>query len=67
VNYAVVSSSISVNKEEKTAILVLEIDTEISPVMDYFEIFLGRMTMCRNAAEYLGLSFHLDINGTRLL
>lgn len=67
VNYAVVSSKIIVDKTIKTAILVLEIDTEISPVMDYFEIFLGRMSMCRRAAEYLGLSFHLDINNTRLL
>lgn len=67
VNYAVVSSKIEVNKEKGTAVLVLEIDTEISPVMDYFEIFLGRMSMCRRAAEYLGLGFHLDINNTRLL
>lgn len=67
VNYAVVSSKIDVNKSSGTAVLILEIDTEISPVMDYFEIFLGRMSMCRRAAEYLGLNFHLDINNTRLL
>ena len=67
VNYAVESSKIEVNKDEKTADLILGIDTEISPVMDYFEIFLGRMSMCRRAAEYLGLQFHLDINSNRLL
>jgi HD superfamily phosphodiesterase len=67
VNYAVESSKIVINKDEKTADLILEIDTSISPVMDYFEIFLGRMSMCRSAAEYLDLSFHLDINNTRLL
>lgn len=67
VNYAVESSKIVVNKDNKTAELILGIDTDISPVMDYFEIFLGRMSMSRRAAEYLGLSFHLDINGSRLL
>ncbi len=67
VNYAVEKSVISVNNEEKTAELMLEIDTVICPVMDYFEIFLARMTMCRKAAEFLGLHFQLLINGNRLL
>ena len=67
VNYAVESSKIEVRQETKSAVLILGIDTEISPVMDYFEIFLGRMSMCRRAAEYLGLTFHLDINSNRLL
>jgi len=67
VNYAVDSSHISVDKEKKTAALELHIDTKICPVMDYFEIFLTRMTMNRRAADFLGLSFHLIINGTRLL
>lgn len=67
VNYAVESSSIEVDRKAKTAILRLEIDTSISPLMDYFEIFLGRMSMSRRAAKYLGLVFHLDINKTRLL
>jgi hypothetical protein len=49
------------------AILELEIDTKICPVMDYFEIFLERMTMNRRAAKYLGLEFKLIINGTHLL
>jgi hypothetical protein len=46
--------------------LNLTIDTGISPVMDYFEIFLGRMTMCRRAAEKLGLQFRLTVNGQQL-
>lgn len=67
VNYAVERSHITVSKEKKTAVLQLQIDTEICPVMDYFEIFLARMTMCRKAAEYIGLNFQLVINGNRLL
>ncbi len=67
VNYAVEDSRISVSKEEKTAVLELKIDTKICPVMDYFEIFLARMTMNRRAADFLNLSFQLIINGNRLL
>lgn len=66
VNYSVTASTLAVNRETATVQLSLEIDTTISPVMDYFEIFLSRMTMCRKAAERLGLSFRLDINGQRL-
>ncbi len=67
VNYAVERSVISVNNGEKTADLVLKIDTEICPVMDYFEIFLGRMTMNRRAAAFLGLQFQLFINDSKLI
>jgi uncharacterized protein len=67
VNYAVEKSSIKVEKETKSAVLELDIDTKICPVMDYFEIFLTRMTMNRRAASFLGLNFQLIINGTRLL
>jgi metal-dependent HD superfamily phosphatase/phosphodiesterase len=67
VNYAVDNSKISVDNDKKTAVLELHIDTKICPVMDYFEIFLTRMTMNRRAADFLGLSFELVINGTRLL
>jgi len=67
VNYAVKKSSLSVDKNERTAELRLEIDTSICPVMDYFEIFLTRMTMNRRAADFLGLHFQIVINGTRLL
>ena len=52
---------------EKRLRLVLRVDTAISSVMDYFEIFLGRMIMCRKAAEHLGLRFELEINGQQLL
>jgi len=67
VNYAVTESGISINVEEKTASLELQIDNAICSVMDYFEIFLTRMILCRRAAEFLGLKFELIINGMRLL
>ncbi len=67
VNYAVDNSSIKVERDSKAALLDLHIDTKICPLMDYFEIFLTRMTMCRRAADFLGLNFQLMINGTRLL
>ncbi len=67
VNYAVEKSFITVDKDKKTALLELSIDTRICPVMDYFEIFLARMTMNRRAADYLGLNFRLLINGSYLL
>ena len=67
VNYAVVSSDVEVDKENMLLTLRLTIDTEYSPVMDYFEIFLGRMMLCRRAAEYLGLKFRLVINEAAML
>ena len=67
VNYAVESSETSLDLEEKTFALRLKIDTSICAVMDYFEIFLNRMLLCRKAAEFLGLSFRLEINGSVLL
>lgn len=60
VNYSVTDSALII--EEGKIKLTLKIDTEISSIMDYFEIFLQRMTMCRRAAEELGLSFKLAIN-----
>ena len=67
VNYAVVDSSLSVDKDEKIISLCLQIDTSICAVMDYFEIFLNRMTLCRSAAAFLGMTFELIINETRML
>lgn len=67
VNYAVESAQVSLSTEERTFALELKIDTSISPVMDYFEIFLGRMLLCRKAAEFFGLSFVLIINEQKLL
>ncbi len=66
VNYSVISSKLTL-EEGDIILLTLEIDTEIGSVMDYFEIFLGRMTMCRKAAETLGLRFKLMINGQNLI
>ncbi|HHY38254.1 MAG TPA: HD domain-containing protein [Clostridia bacterium] len=67
VNYAVTRSFVNVNGGNKTITLELSVDTDISPVMDYFEIFLARMIMCRRAAAFLGCQFELLINDTRLL
>ena len=67
VNYSVKSSHIEIDTEKKVIVLYLDIDTEIGSVMDYFEIFLGRMVMCRKAADYLGLKFKLNINGQQML
>ena len=65
VNYAATKSTLTIL--DKKARLEIEIDTKICPVMDYFEIFLNRMKMCRNAASFLGLTFELFINDTQLL
>ena len=67
VNYAVTQSSIRLDPESKTITSCLTIDTEICPVMEYFEIFLQRMLLCRKAAEHLGTTFRLQINGQTLL
>lgn len=67
VNYAAKRSFLRVEPEERTVTLEIEIDTNISQVMEYFEIFLSRMVMCRRAAEYLNATFHLVINENKLL
>ena len=67
VNYSVTSSNLLLDKEKKTVTLTLDIDTEMASVMSYFEIFLGRMVMCRKAADKLGLQFKLNINGQMLI
>ena len=67
VNYAVVDSALTVSRESKIITLKLRIDTSICAVMDYFEIFLTRMTLCRSAAAFLGMDFELVINETRML
>lgn len=66
VNFAAEQSFLRVDPEAHTITLELTIDTEISQVMEYFEIFLGRMVMCRLAAETLGCRFKLTINGAEL-
>jgi uncharacterized protein len=67
VNYAAEQSFLRVDSGARTVTLELTIDTEISHVMEYFEIFLGRMVMCRRAAETLDCRFHLKINGADLI
>ena len=67
VNYSVKKSSIKINEEKTRIKLKLEIDTRYSSVMDYFEIFLTRMTLCRKAAEKLGLEFKLIMNEHQLM
>lgn len=67
VNYAAEKSFLKVEADEGTITLQVQVDTEISPVMDYFEIFLSRMLMSRRAADYLGQRFALEINGMHLL
>ena len=67
VNYSVTSSKIEMDDDLKTCTLSLEIDSTISPVMDYFEIFLQRMNMCKNAAKKLGLLFKLKINNQSII
>ena len=63
VNYAVTEASLEIFPEADQILLSLTIDTEISPVMEYFEIFMRRMLLCRKAAEKLGCAFRLKING----
>lgn len=67
VNFAAESSILSVDAEGRTITLELAIDTTMSKIMEYFEIFLTRMAMCRHAAEFLDCQFRLVINGTELL
>ncbi|EKD49382.1 MAG: hypothetical protein ACD_63C00166G0003 [uncultured bacterium] len=66
VNYAVTKSFLDVDKSSRTITLQLTIDTKISGVVDYFQIFLDRMTMSRRAAQFLKTKFQLEINGTML-
>ena len=67
VNYSVTDSSLLLNADGRVVSLYLTVDTSISSIMDYFEIFLVRMKLCRKAAEALGLKFELIINGQKIL
>lgn len=67
VNYAVEKARTELSEDHQSVVLTLEIDTAISPVIDYFEIFLDRMMLCRKAAEKLELSFRLVVNGQQVL
>lgn len=67
VNYAVINSQVTVNKEQKIISLNLTIDTKICSIMDYFEIFLSRMLLCKKASNYFNCEFQLKINNQSLL
>ena len=67
VNYSVRKSVLKINEERSLIKLKLTVDVKYGSVMDYFEIFLGRMIMCRKAAEKLGLEFKLIINEQQLI
>ncbi len=67
VNYSVRKSQMKINEEHTLIKLKLDVDTKYGNVMDYFEIFMNRMIMCRKAAEKLGLQFKLIINEQQLI
>ncbi|MBR4073143.1 MAG: HD domain-containing protein [Clostridia bacterium] len=67
VNYSVTESTLEISDDKKEIRLSLEIDTEYGSIMDYFEIFMERMLLCRKAAEKLGLCFKLSINNQQLI
>lgn len=67
VNYSVTSSSLVIEKHKSSVTLNILIDTAISSLMDYFEIFLSRMKLCKRAAETLGLDFNLVINERKFM
>ena len=67
VNYSVKKAILKINEEKTLVKLKLTVDTKFGSVMDYFEIFMGRMLLCRKAAEKLGLQFKLIINEQQLI
>lgn len=67
VNYAVTGSSLKVDPQERKISLNLQVDESICSMYEYFDIFLGRMMMCRGAAEMLGAQFRLSVNGGKVL
>ncbi|MBQ1948021.1 MAG: HD domain-containing protein [Clostridia bacterium] len=67
VNYSVTKTDLSINRAHTKIDLFVEVDEEFCTPVDYFEIFMGRMIMCRKAALKLGLQFGLVMNGTRMM
>ena len=67
VNYAVTGSKLKVDSKERKISLNLQIDTKMCTMFEYFDIFLGRMMMCRKSAEMLGAQFRLTVNGGKVL
>lgn len=66
VNYAALASDLQINVEKKVITLEIELDESICSMIDYFEIFLQRMLMCKRAAELLGLKFKMTANGNKI-
>lgn len=66
VNYTAVASNLKINIEKKDITLEIELDEDICSILDYFEIFLQRMLMCKRAAEILGLKFKMSANGNKI-
>ena len=67
VNYAVELSELKFSSDKSSIVLELKIDTKISSVLEYFEIFLQRMLLCKKASMFLGIKFEMIINGTSVL
>ena len=67
VNYAVTDQTLKINTDKRVISLNLQLDTGICSMYEYFEIFLGRMLMCRGAAELLNATFKLTANGAKVL
>ena len=66
VNYSVTDSRLDIDESRTTMVLNLTVDTEVSTIMEYFEIFMKRMLMCQKAARKLGLTFRVTVNGQSL-
>ena len=66
VNYSVTDSRLDIDESHTTMVLNLTVDTEVSTIMEYFEIFMKRMLMCQKAARKLGLTFRVTVNGQSL-
>ena len=67
VNYAVTKTELLIDQQQKRITLNLEVDEKICSMYEYFDIFLGRMMMCRKASELLGATFKLVVNGSKVL
>ncbi len=67
VNYSVRKADLKINEDHSVIQLTLEVDTQYYSLMDYFEVFLERMLLCREAAKKLGMQFKLTINGKQLI
>ncbi len=67
VNYSVEKAALEISEDKREIVLTIKIDTQISSLMNYFEIFLGRMMLCRKAADKLGLVFRLVINDQQFI